>query len=57
MASVPETTPDDANAAPDPENETTGLPWFRTWRGVYLFVTVCFVAYVIFLVAMPRLLT
>jgi len=29
----------------DPD-ESTGLPWFRTWRGVYWFVIGCFVLYV-----------
>jgi hypothetical protein len=25
------------------ESETTGLPWLRTWRGVYVLVLGCFV--------------
>ena len=30
------------------------LPWFRTWRGVYLFVIGCFVFYVVFLAVLSR---
>lgn len=40
---------DSGNAAND---ETTGLPCFRRWRTVYLFVLGCFVCYVVFLVAL-----
>lgn len=36
------------------ENETPHLPWFRTWRGVYLFVIGCFVLYVILLAILSR---
>lgn len=32
--------------------ETTGLPWFRTWNRVYLFVLGCFVLYVLLLTAL-----
>ncbi|MDP1581755.1 MAG: hypothetical protein Q8M02_15935 [Candidatus Didemnitutus sp.] len=39
----------------DSENETTGLPRLRTWRGVYTFVAVCFVIYVIVFALLPRL--
>lgn len=31
------------------QEELTGLPWFRTWRGVYWFVLGCFVLYVVLL--------
>ena len=31
---------------PDPESETTGLPWPRSWRGVYLLVTGVFIVWV-----------
>ena len=34
------------------DNKATGLPWFDTWRGVYLFVLVCFVVWVGLLVAL-----
>ncbi len=33
-------------AAPEPEDHSPGVPGFRTWRGVYLFVFACFVAFV-----------
>ena len=39
---------------PAPETERTGLPWFRTWRGVYLFVLGCFVLYVVLLTVLTR---
>jgi len=32
----------------------TGLPWPRTWPGLYLFVMGCFVAWVAFLVVLER---
>lgn len=41
--------------SPAPSDESTGLPFFRTWRGVYWFVAACFVAYVILLAALPRM--
>jgi hypothetical protein len=44
---TPRSTPDDQ--LPD---EQTGLPGFRTWRGVYLFVLVVFTAYVLALTAL-----
>ncbi len=34
--------------------ETPGVPGFRTWRGVYLFVFACFVATVIALTIFSR---
>jgi hypothetical protein len=36
-------------------SETTGLPWFRTWGGVYLFVLGCFLADVVLLAVFTRL--
>ncbi len=39
-------------APPDGKDEVTGLPGFRTWRGVYLFVFGCFVAWVVLLIAL-----
>lgn len=30
-----------------PDDDTTGLPGFRTWRSVYVFVFGCFVLVVI----------
>jgi hypothetical protein len=37
---------------PAGEDETTGLPWFRTWRGVYIFVLVTFILWVVLLLAL-----
>lgn len=34
------------------DDTTTGLPGLSTWRGVYLFVIVVFVAYVVVLLAL-----
>ena len=41
---------------PDPHNsyESPGVPGFRTWRGVYLFVFVCFVVVVVLLAVFSR---
>lgn len=39
---------------PDPDDEITGLPGFRTWRGVYWFVFACFIAVVIALTVFSR---
>jgi hypothetical protein len=38
-----------------PETGDTGLPWFRTWRGVYLFVFGCFILWVALLFALTRI--
>ena len=62
MPSAPNDTPahsapDARAAAPDPESESTGLPFFRTWRGVYVFIVATFVFYVVFLAVLPRLFT
>jgi hypothetical protein len=46
-------SPAPPGAAADPEGP--GLPWFRTWRGVYLFVLGCFVTYVVLLTWFTRL--
>ena len=35
-----------------PEAEDTGLPWLRTWKGVYLFVIISFVLWVALLIAL-----
>jgi hypothetical protein len=40
-------------AAPSNDNdELTGLPWLRTWRGVYLFVFGCFILWVVLMLAL-----
>jgi hypothetical protein len=36
------------------ETETTGLPWPRTWPGVYLFVVASFMVWIGLLVALTR---
>ncbi|HEY9509093.1 MAG TPA: hypothetical protein VIV82_04460 [Verrucomicrobiae bacterium] len=36
------------------DSEPPALPWFRTWRGVYVFVVACFVLYVVLLTALSR---
>ncbi len=54
---------DDANSNPDSppestgitESESTGLPWLRTWAGVYLLVIGCFVVCVALLVALTKI--
>lgn len=33
--------------SPPEEDSDPGLPGFRTWRGVYLFVFACFIAVVL----------
>jgi hypothetical protein len=40
-----------ADQKPD---ETTGLPWPRTWPGLYTVVMICFVAWVVLLVVLER---
>jgi hypothetical protein len=42
-----------AHADELPDN-STGLPWPRTWPGVYLFVMSCFVMWVALLVVLER---
>jgi len=37
----------------DPD-DTPGVPGFRTWRGVYVFIVVCFVVVVIALTILTR---
>ena len=38
----------------DTEEESTGLPAFPTWRGVYAFVTVFFAVLVVLMVLLER---
>jgi hypothetical protein len=53
-------SPDDNNGTADrpaggmegPGDESTGLPWLKTWTGVYAFVIGCFVTWVVLLVAL-----
>lgn len=37
------------------EDESTGLPGFRSWKGVYLFVAAVFIAYLLFLTLFSRM--
>lgn len=57
MARAPEkaSAPPVPPPASEPGDGSPGLPFFRTWRGVYWFVAACFVAYVIVLAALPRI--
>ena len=43
-----------AHSAEPPGQETPGVPGFRTWRGVYLFVFVAFVLVVVALAIFSR---
>jgi hypothetical protein len=40
--------------AVEPPDGSTGLPWPRTWPGVYALVMGCFVAWVVLLVMLER---
>ena len=40
--------------ADEPPDGATGLPWPRTWPGVYAIVMICFVAWVVLLVVLER---
>ncbi len=40
---------------PPQDDESPGVPGFRTWRGVYLFVIGCFVAVVALLTLFTHL--
>ena len=37
------------------EDNLTGLPWPRTWKGAYLFVTVHFVVWIVLLILLQEL--
>ena len=39
---------------PEPDDDSPGLPGFRTWRGVYLLVLGCFILVVIGLALFSR---
>ena len=39
---------------PKPNDETTGFPGLRTWRGVYTFVLVTFAVWVVLLILLTR---
>jgi hypothetical protein len=40
---------------PPPETETPGLPLFRSWRALYVFVLASFVLWVALLIALTEL--
>jgi hypothetical protein len=42
------------NPPPEPNEDSPGVPGFRTWRGVYLFVFGCFVLVVVALTFFSR---
>ncbi|MBK8478943.1 MAG: hypothetical protein IPL39_22450 [Opitutaceae bacterium] len=56
MKRAPLDAPNDnpADGVPPGDDEVTGLPGFRTWRRVYLFVFGCFVLAVVFLALFSR---
>jgi hypothetical protein len=39
---------------PTPNDETTGFPGLRTWRGVYTFVLAVFAIWIVLLIALTR---
>jgi len=51
-----EDVPTDVDRAPAPpaDDHGTGLPGFRTWRPVYLAVTILFAVYVVLLFALSK---
>jgi hypothetical protein len=46
--------PDPPGPADGPPNGATGLPWPRTWPGVYAVVMIGFIAWVVLLVVLER---
>ncbi len=44
----------DEGKTPPPDDASPGVPGFRSWRGVYVFVFACFVAMVIALTFFAR---
>ena len=50
----PAVPPHPPDPAAEPHDESTGLPWPRTWPGVYALVMICFVAWVVLLVVLER---
>ena len=40
--------------SPTPNDETTGFPGLRTWRGVYTFVLAVFALWIVLLIALTR---
>ena len=54
MSQLPPTDNPQTNAPPDGSEDATGLPLLPTWRRVYWFVLVVFVAYVVLLSALSK---
>jgi hypothetical protein len=54
MSDTSDTEPS-PGAAEDVGDATTGLPWPRSWRGVYSFVFGCFLLWVVLLVVLKAL--
>ena len=56
MNPLPPAAPADPTHPPaqPARDESTGLPGFRTWRRVYLFVLGCFVLWVVLLAVFSR---
>jgi hypothetical protein len=50
----PAAAPHPPVSADEPQDEATGLPWPRTWPVVYAVVVICFVGWVVLLVALER---
>jgi hypothetical protein len=44
----------DPTSQADPESEATGLPALRSWRAVYVLVSIVWAAYVVMLVVLTR---
>jgi hypothetical protein len=40
---------------PQPDDEKTGFPGLRTWRGVYTFVLITFAVWVALLILLTRM--
>ncbi len=40
--------------AVEPPDGATGLPWLRTWPGVYALVLICLITWVVLLVVLER---
>lgn len=49
LALVWKPTPTPPRMKPEPNDDEPGVPGFRSWRGVYVFVFLCFVAVVVVL--------
>ena len=44
--------PESIDPPSDARDEATGLPWLRSWKGVYLFVIGSFVVWVLLLLVL-----